>query len=39
VDQKILADYFLVDTEEYYSENLASETHIELAGRCGLVEA
>jgi len=32
VDQKIPTEYFLVDTEEYYSENLASETHIELAG-------
>lgn len=32
VGQKIPTEYFLVDTEEYYSENLASETHIELAG-------
>ena len=31
VGQKIPTGYFLVDIEEYYSENLASETHIELA--------
>jgi len=32
VDQKIPTEYFQVDTEEYYSEKLASETHIEFAG-------
>jgi hypothetical protein len=38
VDQKIPMEYFLVDTEECCSENLASETHIELAGSSGLVK-
>lgn len=32
VEQKIPTDYSLADIEECYSENLASETHIGLAG-------
>lgn len=32
VDQKIPMEYFQVDTEEYYSEKLASETHTDFAG-------